>query len=59
MKIGALTKRVLEVSLLVCLGLGIGYLMMGYPPEPPPGTCDSDGTAKECSEWWLELMERQ
>jgi hypothetical protein len=50
--------RIFEVLLLVGFGLGIGYLLLSYPPIPPPGVCDANGTPEACSDWWNDLMER-
>ncbi len=51
-------KRIVEVIVVVSIGLGLGYILLGYPPEPPPGVCDADGTPEECSDWWHDVMER-
>ena len=51
-------KRILEFTLLASFGLGMGYLIMEHPPEPPPGVCDGSADPKECREWWYDIMER-
>ncbi len=51
-------KHILEILLLVTIGMGIGYILLGYPPEPPPGVCDADGTPEACRDWWHDITER-
>ena len=50
-------KRIAEVVIVVSIGLGLGYILLEYPPTPPPGVCDSDGTPEECRDWWHDVME--
>lgn len=51
-------ERTLEVLFFVALGLGVGYLFLAPPPEPPPGICDGGGTSEECIDWWEDMMDR-
>ena len=41
----------------VFLGV-VSFLLFFCTPQPPPGICDSNGTAEQCVEWWQDVMER-
>ena len=51
-------RTLIELIVIVGVGLFFGYVLLDYPPEPPPGICDAEGTAESCTEWWLDTMER-
>ena len=51
-------RTLIEITILVGLGLIFGYIMFEYPPVPPAGVCDENGSAEKCNDWCQDMMER-